>query len=73
MRLFGGQHSSEGTVELCLAGRFGTVCDDGWDELEARVVCRQLGFCNGSGCIAGTLQLISLSICCEIFSLKKVI
>ena len=32
-----------GTVLLCYNNKYGTVCDDYWDELEARVVCRQLG------------------------------
>ena len=32
-----------GTVLLCYNNAYGTVCDDYWDELEARVVCTQLG------------------------------
>lgn len=35
---------SVGRVEVCLGGRYGTVCDDVWTNEAASVTCGQLGF-----------------------------
>ena len=43
IQLAGGRSSNEGRVEICINGVWGTVCDDSWDNNNARVVCRQLG------------------------------
>ena len=43
MRLVGGASDTEGRVEVCLGGGWGTVCEDDWTTEAATVVCRQLG------------------------------
>ena len=43
VRLAGSSSPNEGRVEICQNDQWGTVCDDGWDRNDARVVCRQLG------------------------------
>lgn len=57
VRLSGG---SEGRVEVCVKGQWGTVCADSWGQQEAHVVCRQLGY-SGKGATASRLKQLGPS------------
>ena len=57
---------SVGRVEVCLGGRFGTICDTGtiFDDNDASVVCQQLGFSR-----YGESEGVALFIACAIVNL----
>ena len=44
VRLVHGESPTEGVVEICFGGKWGSVCNNEWDESDAAVVCGQLGF-----------------------------
>ena len=48
IRLLEVQNKFKGLVEVCQGGKWKTVCNRRWDNKEARVVCRQLGFAEDS-------------------------
>ena len=55
IRLTHGERDSEGRVEVCFDDHYGTVCDDLWDEVDAGVVCRELGY-PGTGMMCSNLD-----------------
>ena len=49
IRLANGTNEKEGRVEIYWNYQWSTVCDDLWDDIDATVICKQLGYSRGSG------------------------
>ena len=58
---FEGDMENEGRIEYCSSGRWGLVCSDFWDNNDAMVICRQLGY-NVEGKLTFLVDLCSLHI-----------
>ena len=58
IRLQNGQNKFEGHVEVCNGGYWKTVCSNMWDDEEASVACRQIGFAGISSCKPKTISKV---------------
>ena len=62
VRVTSGISNKEGRVEIMYQGVWGTICDDGWDDNDATVVCRELGFLNGSATIQAQFDPVTAPV-----------
>ena len=53
---------NEGRLELCESGFWGTVCDDGWNEGNSKVVCNSLGISGGKNSVSCMIVVSRLCI-----------
>lgn len=44
VNLVNGETPYSGRVEIVRNGMRGTICDDGWTDASARIICKMLGF-----------------------------
>ena len=54
LRLTDGLSPYEGRVEIYWDSEWKSICNDGWDEVDAVVVCRQMKYLSTSVQINGT-------------------
>ena len=64
IRLAGSSSSTSGRVEVCANNQWGTVCDDSWDNNDAKVVCRMLNYPSSGKTIYSIYYVIVLYFRC---------
>jgi hypothetical protein len=69
VRLVNGSGPHEGRIELCFSERWGTICDYDYSwNIQANVICQQLGY-SGAGIIIIVFVLLHSYLMCAIIIL----
>ena len=50
VRLLDGNSPLEGRVEVCNNNEWNSICESGWNNPDAKVVCRELGLADVGKC-----------------------
>ncbi|XP_056604984.1 scavenger receptor cysteine-rich type 1 protein M130-like [Triplophysa dalaica] len=58
IKVVNGSNQCSGTVLIFHNGRWGSVCDNGWDVSDAQVVCRELGCARGEAKVQAYFGLL---------------
>ena len=61
IQLAGGSYNNVGRIDLCVNGSWGTICGNSFDNKDASVACRQLGY-SSFGKLYHIFQLICFKI-----------
>ena len=64
VRLIGGLVSTEGTVQMCVSGKWRELCYSGWGYQEAFVVCRQMGLPATCEYVDCNIMIITINLSC---------
>ena len=62
VRLQDGTDKSNGRVEICQNGTWGSVCNNTWDHTDASVLCTQLGYGNEGTTYTANSELRNLKV-----------
>ena len=65
VRLRDGPSKASGRIELCHNGTWGTICSDFWDNIDASILCKQLGYSPYGNCLVLIVTYMNVNQNCH--------
>ena len=65
VRLMDGPSKASGRIELCHNGTWGTICSDFWDNIDASILCKQLGYSPYGNCLVLIVTYMNVNQNCH--------